>query len=271
VAQVSDGTGCTDSITVNVTITPEAYVGSLLRNRSYDITYDTWSAAYDENAYGGGYRTATTGDNIFTDGKFKKMTWITYRGPDQGKAQVLVDGKVVKTVDLYSATPQWQYPVQIKNLSDAKHTVVIRPLNQKNAASSGKWVRVDSFKVGAKTYDDSDTKVKYKTWSGFQNFATRFGAYRISKVKGATMTFAFDGVKFDWTTAIGPKYGKAEIYVDGKLMKTVDLYAAKQKWQYNVTVDGLTYGHHEVVIKVLGTKNSLSTGSGVICDGFVIN
>jgi bacillopeptidase F len=71
-------------------------------------------------------------------------------------------------------------------------------------------------------------------------------------------------------TARGPAYGKAQIWVDGVLKKTVNLYNASQQWQYPVTVSGLAYGHHTVVIKVLGTKSSLSTGTGVVCDGFVI-
>jgi hypothetical protein len=58
--------------------------------------------------------------------------------------------------------------------------------------------------------------------------------------------------------------------VDGVLVKTVDLYKASQQWMYLVTVDGLTYGPHNVVIKVLGTKNPASTGTGVVCDGFEV-
>ena len=85
------------------------------------------------------------------------------------------------------------------------------------------------------------------------------------------MGFRFDGVTFDWVTARGPAYGKAAIYVDGVLKKTVDLYSASQQWQYKVTIAGLPYGSHTVLIKALGTKNPASRGTGVVSDGFVIN
>ena len=81
----------------------------------------------------------------------------------------------------------------------------------------------------------------------------------------------FDGVTFDWTTARGPAYGQAAIYVDGALLKTVDLYNPTPQWLYKVTVAGLPYGSHTVLIKVLGTKNPASSGTGIVSDGFVIN
>jgi hypothetical protein len=228
------------------------------------------------SAFGGGYRRAEKGDFTFKPKfVFTKFTWITYRGPDQGKAQVLVDGVVKKTIDLYSATPQWQYAVTISGLTNAKHTVVIKALNAKSPSSSGKWVAVDDFKIGTADYDDYritySNLFTYGKWVGMLNPATRFGRYRVASAANSTLKLSFDGVKFDWTTARGPAYGKAAIYVDGVLVKTVDLYKASQQWQYNVTIDGLDYGHHTILIKVLGAKNSHSTGTGVVCDGFVIN
>jgi uncharacterized repeat protein (TIGR01451 family) len=296
VVQVSDGHGGTDSITVNVIIQPRPYNGSLLWNQSYDIQYDTWfgvvsplafstgelesaSAEFAPNAstFASGYRRATSGTFTFAPKiAFTQMKWITYRGPDQGKAQVIVDGVVKASVDLYSATVQWQYLVTISGLTNAKHTVVIKALNAKNALSTGKWVVVDGFKIGATSYDDdlintNTVQLTYGTWLGLLNPGALYGAYRISSSKNATLGFNFDGVTFDWITARGPACGKAAIYVDGVLVKTVDLYKASQQWQYKVTIAGLTYGNHTVVIKVLGTKNPASTGTCIVSDGFVVN
>jgi len=88
---------------------------------------------------------------------------------------------------------------------------------------------------------------------------------------GASLKFSFDGVGFKWVTTRGSSYGKAAIYVDGVLKQTVDLYkAGATQWQYKIAVAGLAYGHHDVTIVVLGTKNSHSTGTNVVCDGFEI-
>jgi hypothetical protein len=169
---------------------------------------------------------------------------------------------------------QWQYPIVINGLTNAHHTVIVRAMNAKNPASSNKWVVVDGFKIGSTTYDDDTVNVNipglftYGTWVGRRNQGTRFGAYRVSGSANATASFSFDGKQVTWTTARGPAYGKAQMWVDGVLKKTVDLYNASQQWQFPVAVTGLGYGHHTVVIKVLGTKKPLSTGTGVVCDGF---
>ena len=185
-------------------------------------------------------------------------------------------------MDLYSATPEWRYKVEVKGLTPGKHSVVIKALNAKNAASSGKWVVVDGFATdggvfpAAKAvYDDDKINTatlttSYGSWLGKRSSSTRFGAYRISSAKNATLSFSFDGTSMTWVTARGTTYGKAAIYVDGVLVKTVDLYNAHQQWQYKVAVTGLSYGTHTVVIKVLGTKNPRSTGTGIVCDGFEI-
>jgi hypothetical protein len=111
----------------------------------------------------------------------------------------------------------------------------------------------------------------YGSWLGLRSSQARFDGYRISNTAHAAMKFSFNGFGFNWVTVRGPSYGKAAIYVDGVLKKTVDLYkAGAEQWQYKVTVGGLAYGHHTVTIVVLGTKNSHSTGTSIICDGFEI-
>jgi hypothetical protein len=287
VVKVSDGGNLFDTITVNVTIQPVGDSTDLIWNQSYSIKYDTWFGVLDTNAldlfgaspFASGYRKAISGTFTFKPNyAFTKFTWITYRGPDQGKAQVVVDGVVKATVDLYRPTAQWQYPVVISGLPSKLHTVVIKPMNAKNPASSNKWVVVDGFKIGSTTYDDDTINhhsglFSYGSWLGiWQSFGPRFGAYRISTQANATASFAFDGKQFKFVTARGKTYGKVAIYVDGAPtpIQTVDLYKPSQQWQYKITIMLPTYGHHTVVIKVLGTKNAASTGTGVVCDGFEI-
>jgi hypothetical protein len=269
VVEVTDGSG-SDTILVNVTIQP-VDDDKLIYEESYRIKYDTWFGAENVDAFGGGYRQATSGEFTFKANKAStSVTWLTYRGPDRGKAQIIVDGAVWKIIDLYRAAPQWQYEVVINGLSMSKHTIVIKPLNTKRAISTGKWVSVDGFKIGTTTYDDNAIIptgiISYGSWAAKRDPNAYLGGYRISSKKNATISFSFDGSGFIWTTARGPAYGKAAIYVDGVLVKTVDLYRASQQWQYEVPVSGLTYGNHTVIIKVLGTKKPASSGTGVVSD-----
>jgi hypothetical protein len=253
---------------------------NLILNQSYRIKYDTWLGLEDLNALGtsnNGYRKATSGTFTFKPNQnFTSFKWVTYRGPNQGKAGVLVDGVIKATVDLYRATAQWQYEVTISGLSNAKHTVVIKPLGIKNPASSNKWVVVDGFKIGSVVYNDDKINVPYDdlfsygSWRGKVATGPLSGAYRISNVRNATASLSFVGTQFNLITARGPSYGKVAIYADGVLKQTVDLYRATQQWQYKVAISGLTSGYHNVAIKVLGVKNPASTGTDVVCDGFEI-
>src|SRR5258706_3132482 len=274
VVQVTDGV-LSDQINVYVTVQPERQDSELIWNQSYAIRYDSWIGAQDPNAFGGKYRMSRSGAfTLKPIQKFTNVTWITYVGPDQGKAKVYVDGALKKTIDLYSATANWQYPIVITGLKNTAHTIIIKAMNARNAASSDKWVVVDGFKVGSTTYDDNNIGISgmysYESWLGLVDKHARFNAYRISSVKNATLQFSFLGTRFNWVTARGPIYGKALIYVDGVPVKTVDLYRASQQWRYRVIIPNLTYGQHIVQIKVLHTKNSASTGFGVVCDGFEI-
>jgi hypothetical protein len=57
-------------------------------------------------------------------------------------------------------------------------------------------------------------------------------------------------------TTKGPNRGKAEIWVDGARVKTVDLYRATTSYRELVwAMNWETAGTHTVVIKVLGTRH----------------
>jgi|GEM_PF-3219830 len=277
VVQVSDGV-FTDSITVNLTVQSVLDITNMIWNQSYDIQYDGWVGFEDPSAldFQIGYRKAKSGTFTFKHptAQISKFEWITYRGPDQGIARVYVDGVLKKTVDLYSPTPEWRYSVEIKGLALRKHTVVVRATNTRNPASGDNWVVVDGFRIGKIFHDGrigSSGMYSYGSWLGLRATGPRFGAYRLSSTKDATIQFAFAGTRFNWVTARGPAYGKAQVYVDGQLVRTVDLYRSAQQWRYRVAIDGLTYGNHVVEIRVLHMKNSRSSGFGVVADGFEID
>ena len=67
-------------------------------------------------------------------------------GPNRGKAEVWIDGAKAATVDLYSPANQARKMVFTKSWASSKgHTLEVRVLGTKNAASSGKRIDVDAF------------------------------------------------------------------------------------------------------------------------------
>ena len=68
---------------------------------------------------------------------------------NRGKADVYLDGTRVATVDLYSASGQTRKVVFSRAGLDpsVSHTLEVRALGTKNAASKGKRVDVDAFVI----------------------------------------------------------------------------------------------------------------------------
>ena len=78
----------------------------------------------------------------------------------------------------------------------------------------------------------------------------------------------FHGTGVDWITVTGPNRGRAEIYVDGELLRSHDLYSATRTFGVVVHIDGLTGGAHVLRIVATGRARPGSTGSVVAVDRF---
>jgi hypothetical protein len=93
-----------------------------------------------------------------------------------------------------------------------------------------------------------------KTWSTQKVSKFLGGSTKYATAKGAKATFTFFGGAVGFVTTQGPGRGKAEIWVDGARVKTIDLKAATLKYRqlvWSTAWDAV--GTHTVVVKVLGT------------------
>jgi hypothetical protein len=195
------------------------------------------------------------------------------KGPDQGFAQVTIDGKNKGTFDLYSPTAQWSVQQTFGGLANKSHTLVVQVLEQKNKSASDTNVVVDAFVVdgfivGGKTTQDNDPSVSYDSWIGGLSPRASRGSYRYSAAQNALASLTFTGDSVNWITAMGPAYGQAQVSIDGNVVDTPDLYAATQQWQVVKSYPDLGAGTHTIQIKVLGTKNAASKGKTVVMDAF---
>jgi len=75
---------------------------------------------------------------------------------DSGICEVLLDGKVVATVDLYSSDADREFVIyQNDSLPQGFHDIEVRVTGEANEASSGSWVGVDGMTV---KYQSDDSK-----------------------------------------------------------------------------------------------------------------
>jgi hypothetical protein len=93
------------------------------------------------------------------------------------------------------------------------------------------------------------------------------GTLRASTKAGATATYRFTGRSAAWVSDTGPTRGKAQVYVDGVLRKTVDLRAATAHARQVVWSIAFSSSRtHTLKIKVLGTPGR----PRVDVDGFLV-
>jgi hypothetical protein len=66
---------------------------------------------------------------------------------NRGKAQIEVDGNIRKVIDLYAKDVQWGVEERLSVDEPGRHEMIVRVLPQKNVASTGYYVDVDSVTV----------------------------------------------------------------------------------------------------------------------------
>lgn len=109
-----------------------------------------------------------------------------------------------------------------------------------------------------KRYSERSKAVTYTgTWRTASHTRYAGDKVRYATKAGATATFSFTGRSVVWWGPIGPTRGKARVYVDGELVKTVNLnrrtFTArkaifKKTWS--------TPGEHTITIEVVGTRGN---------------
>lgn|SRR5574337_1113173 len=154
----------------------------------------SWLVHSDTNASGGSYvsavdaATPASATLTFTG---TGVSWITDVWDDGGIARVYLDGVLDATVDLYSATLQYQREVYSKaGLPSGPHTIKIEVTGTKNASSMGIAVTVDAIEV---VYASFQVRTDLNPLSSFPKDSAATGVIQPSMVDFGT---PFDGYRF---------------------------------------------------------------------------
>lgn len=219
------------------------------------------------------HETAAAGETMTVTFRGTAVSWIGYRGPDAGIANVQIDGGAATAVDLYAASASYQ-PIVFSStgLSDANHTLKITATGGKNGASTGTRVVVDALDVitPGRRYEEYEKSITYVGMWTPDNDARVWseGNTATSNVPGATATFIFTGTSVSWIGCEkNSAAGTADIYIDGALVKAqVRLGQDYPTEGYQMTIfraDGLANTQHNLMIKVTNTDQSY-----VVVDAF---
>ncbi len=93
----------------------------------------------------------------------------------------------------------------------------------------------------------------------------------LAEKRGQTLEFSFHGVGLRLYGFMGPRYGKVELKLDGKIIRTIDCYAeTPEKQQIIAQIEGLESDTHTLEVRVLGDKNPAAEGTLVAIDAIEI-
>jgi hypothetical protein len=93
------------------------------------------------------------------------------------------------------------------------------------AGNVGAWAYGSAFRLTA--YQESSSAIHWTgTWHTGSNTSFLGGHDRYSTTAGAKASLTFTGRSFGWVGSVGPSRGWAKVYVNGVLVKSVNLYAA---------------------------------------------
>jgi hypothetical protein len=196
------------------------------------------------------------------------LTWFTLTGPSYGRAAVYVDGTRKASVNNYAASAHAKVARTVTGLRAGAHKVVIRVAGVKGS-TKGKdtLVAVDGFRVGATTWATPSVTA---SWQSVAASSASGGHYVRDNLAGASVSFTFRGTGVTWLTATGPTMGKAAVYLDGALVRTVDGYAAATHYRVGRSLTGLADKRHVVKVVVLGTRSARAKGTDVVVDGWTV-
>jgi len=117
--------------------------------------------------------------------------------------------------------------------------------------------------------DDANPAVAYSGHWSSGAFRSAFrGTLTYSDEPGAIARFSFEGTEFQYIYTKAPNRGMALVSIDG-ISQTIDLYDPQPVWQVRTVFGGLKPGPHVAEVRVLGRRNSASSGNFIDIDALV--
>lgn len=130
----------------NITISrchPTTYSGGAVVSAT-NTSFITHSANWLESPTGN-HNTNTTGATLEVTWTGDSIYWFGSKGPNMGKATVLVDDMLPITVDLYNLSAGSSSVIWSSRLAYGTHHLTITCSGTKNVSSSGYYINVDHF------------------------------------------------------------------------------------------------------------------------------
>lgn len=238
---------------------------------------ESWDRDESAKASGGRFienRTAGSRASLtFTAPASGEVSLYGIRRPAGGYGDIYLDGVRKAKASFYGARTKRARVFHHTGLKPGStHTLEVRVLGTKPRASKGTWVALDSVSLGAKTRQETALKQSFRRvaagGASGGSYDTVAHAARGDTGGVPAYTLKFRGTSIAVRAVLSPSAGKAAIYVDGALKKTVSLRSAGAAHDVEVFSLQLSDAVHTVKVVPLGTRTGAASFVGV--DRFVV-
>jgi GH25 family lysozyme M1 (1,4-beta-N-acetylmuramidase) len=228
----------------------------------------SWGARDDARAMGGSYLwERRAGASITLAFSGRSVTLWTVAGPTFGRARIEIDGRYRTTIDRYRRSFA-VVPRTFTGSGHRAHTLqvsIVGP-DHRHPGAVGTGVAAIADANGTRRTPSGAAA----RWGPQAAAPAVGGRYVASGVAGARASLRFRGPAVTIRTATGPRFGRAQIWVDGTLRRRLDLSAATTTFGVMRTVGGLADRVHTVRIVVLGLPGKNGSGTAVAIDGWIV-
>ncbi|MDJ0376223.1 right-handed parallel beta-helix repeat-containing protein [Cryobacterium sp. PH31-L1] len=232
------------------------------------------------------------------------VAFVTRMTSSSGTSDIAIDGKVVATVNGYSATTKYQQSLfSTSSLSSGTHTIKVTRTGKKDARSSGTSSIVDAFvtltpagstapapapapeptpaaptstvpvqaPAGSTTFDSDSAQVTYSgTWRTSGSANDSGGGVQFTTTAGSA-SFTFQGTSVAFITRLTSSSGTSNVAIDGATVATVNGYSATTAYRQSAfSTTSLSAGTHTITVTRTGQKDARSTGTSSIVDAFIV-
>lgn len=222
-----------------------AATGTYQENSSQVRLVGPWTRTTHSADSGGGSSFITAAGSASMTFTGTSVRWISRTGPKAGFAEVFIDGTKVARVDRYSTANQYQKVAwQTSSLSAGTHRIDVRWTGDRNAASGGSSITIDSFVVPPAAPPSPPSTVTARAYQS--------------------------GARAEWAApsgAIPATYRVYRINSSGKATKVAELSPSQLSYVDPGLPVGQTFKYAVTVVDSFGLESSRAQTGSVVSTG----
>jgi hypothetical protein len=191
---------------------------------------------------------------------------VTWSGADVGTGIAAFEAGEQRDADPMSAVPLSPAATTFRTMSGrlgSRYVEQVRAID--NVNNTGEWATAARVELAG--FSEATSLATYAgRWATTSSSSAWGGKARYATAAGASVSFRFTGSSMAWVTTTGPTRGNARVYVNGTLVRTIDLRTSTTRYRQVVFTRDVTYGTYTVKVVVAGTSGR----PRVDVDGFMV-